>query len=137
MTSAYRRSAPTSPVYVRPPTECFCGDSAPSKKASNCDKKCAGDDSEFCGGRDAITLYSSGSCPSGGGSAAGAKNIGCYEDDPLDRVLAGRKTVDVKNMNAEVSSTVAATYRVWLLLEGAGSSGALAQYCGLLACFSI
>lgn len=108
MISTYRPSANHLPINVRPPSECFCGDSSPSKKASNCDMKCAGDGNEVCGGRDAITLYSSGSCPSHGGSTDGVKKIGCYEDDPLDRVLDGRKTTDVKNMNAKVKSTLVA-----------------------------
>lgn len=77
--------------------------------------KCTGDDSEVCGGRDAISVYS-GSCSTPAptprehphndlkdDSASGTKNIGCYKDDRGDRVLSDAQT-ESKNMNAEVGA---------------------------------
>lgn len=96
------------------PSECYCGDSLPSKKASNCDMKCAGDDNKVCGGKDAISIYSGSCSPRNhdddnptSGSVKGATNIGCYKDDPSDsrrRVLPEAMTKSTKDMDAEVSA---------------------------------
>lgn len=38
--------------------QCFCGDTAPTITATNCDMQCSGDKDQFCGGRWAMNVYS-------------------------------------------------------------------------------
>jgi len=38
--------------------QCFCGDTAPTETADNCDMKCSGDNDQICGGRWAMNVYS-------------------------------------------------------------------------------
>ncbi|CAM9128714.1 unnamed protein product, partial [Laminaria digitata] len=94
--------------------ECFCGDNVPKGEgnADKCEKECAGDGYEICGGHNRINIYefaggyespsSNDGRPSLKDDAVeGAHALGCYEDDSHNRVLGEHSFVDKTGMTAE------------------------------------
>lgn len=81
-------------------TECFCGNSLPSKHSHDCDMACKGNRDETCGGSNAITVYVRDGVDAGGGET---EHLGCYRDDGTNRIMkmasteSGSMTPKVKN----------------------------------------
>lgn len=63
---------------------------------STCDRPCAGDDSQTCGGYNAISLYEY--------ATRRYRELGCFVDDKHDRVFSGISRLGDPTMTTEVSA---------------------------------
>lgn len=102
--------------------ECFCGspgDDPTDASLASCTMACAGDSSETCGGRDAISVYNRGGSPTPTPPTPTPPTptpptftpsgdydyIGCYADD-LDRVLTGTSVKGSTDMTTAVCAGI-------------------------------
>ncbi|KAF8258450.1 WSC domain-containing protein [Lactarius quietus] len=87
--------------------ECWCGNEINSPGApisqSSCNKACTGDNTEVCGGSDALQLYNfTGTYPLGASvvpAAGGWTSQGCYSDSVSSRTL--ERSVNAGNVTVE------------------------------------
>ncbi|CAM9721650.1 unnamed protein product, partial [Sphacelaria rigidula] len=97
-------------------TECFCGADTDTPEeaaeATNCDVPCAGDATENCGGKNAVSLYEFGGVspptPSPVDSepptptTSGYDSVGCVTDSPAARVLSLKSIKKQPDMTADL-----------------------------------
>lgn len=85
--------------------QCWCGDDNTDYDANGpatCDFDCAGNSDEICGGRNAMSVYSSGSGPAPAPvpDTSGPTYIGCFADTKDDRIMTDK--MSSSSMTSEV-----------------------------------
>lgn len=99
-------------VRCRLPQQCFCGtdsDDFDRRGASTaCTMACAGDDSETCGGNNAISVYYGDSVPDS--TSATFTYLGCFADSVAARVLSVSAMKNDADLTIDVRECVLYTF---------------------------